>query len=286
MGRIREEDFLYSLIEYLETEGEHEILRLLDRCELSFDYTSQFTRIKWNQCSVYLQIRIPINTKKEIERKKKELEKACMALFPDDDDYALMGISFGLLISKANGNIEEKQTDEVNLPSRNQVYENLITKLNKTNLDSIEKDYLYEACLCARKGYNLSASTMLGCAAERMLLLLCKAYLKYLKNGNGSVKEISNFENNVLNAKKAHARLDGFIKSVTNKEKLFEELGLENSNLHFSFLDIIRQVRNESGHPTGVKITSEDLNTIFGNYQLLIERVHPLLTKLPLIMPE
>ncbi|WP_416729216.1 hypothetical protein [Fictibacillus sp. JL2B1089] len=148
-------------------------------------------------------------------------------------------------------------------------------------MDSIEKDYILEGCYCASNGNRLAAATMIGCAAERLLYQLCNSYLSYLKNGNGSQKEISNFEEKVLNAKKAHARLDGFLKTVQNDERLFEKIGLENSNLHFSFLDIMRQVRNESGHPTGIKVSNEDLNTIFANYQLLIDRVHPVITHLP-----
>lgn len=107
---------------------------------------------------------------------------------------------------------------------------------------------------------------MLGCAAEHLLLLLSRAYLQYLKNGNGTEREITNFEDRVVNAKKAHTRLDMFVKTVQNQEKTFEQLGLENANLHFTFFDFLRQIRNESGHPTGVIPMEEELNTIFANY--------------------
>jgi hypothetical protein len=280
MSTIDPKAFLLTLKEYLETEGETELLRLLDRCELSFDYTGAFTYRVWNQRSVYLEIRVPVGVKKRLEENSEKLKKYCMDIFPDSDDYALMGIRFGILMTKVRDD-ESPETRDAAFYSKNQIYDNLITKINKVYLDPIEKDYIYEACLCAKNGCNLAAATMLGCAAEHLLIQLCKSYLAYLKNGNGSEREIQNFEEKVLNAKKAHARLEGFIKAVANKEKLFEKAGLENSNLHFSFLDIIRQVRNESGHPTGIKISPEDLNTIFANYQLLIERVHPLITKLP-----
>lgn len=44
--------------------------------------------------------------------------------------------------------------------------------------------------------------------------------------------------------------------------------------IQFNFLDIVRQLRNEVGHPTGNRISNEDLSTHFGNYQHLIEKLN------------
>lgn len=273
-----EQAILYTLKSYLDSKGEKEMLQWVNNSSLTIEYTSQFTYSKWNQYSAYIDLKVPVIYKEKVEQHKKELFKYLDDIFVDTDEYALMGVNVGILIEE--NQIEIEENGEVTTSS-NYVYDNLITKIHKKNIDPVESSYIYEACMCGKYGYKLAAATMLGCAAEQLLLQLCKAYLAFLCNGNGTEKEQLNFEKEVLNAKKAHARLDGFKKVVANKEKLFEELGLENSNLHFTFLDLIRQVRNESGHPTGVEISSEDLKTVFGNYQLLIERVHPLILSLP-----
>jgi hypothetical protein len=78
----------------------------------------------------------------------------------------------------------------------------------------------------------------------------------------------------VLNAKSAYNRLNEFLKRVEANVPLFEKLGFENPKLNFNFLDIIRNVRNESGHPSGHVISSENLQITFGNYQHFIKRSH------------
>lgn len=44
-------------------------------------------------------------------------------------------------------------------------------------------------------------------------------------------------------------------------------LGFEDINMSFNFFDIIRQTRNNSGHPTGNNITVEQFKMILTSYQ-------------------
>lgn len=272
-----EQLILNTLKKYLDSMEKKEMLQWINNSLLKIEYTRQSSYFKPSQFSAYIHLKVPVIYKDKVEKNKKELLNYLHDIFVDSDTYGLMGVKVSILVEDKA--VEIESNGEYTSLS-NYVYDNLIAKIQKGNIDPIESNYIYEACMCGKNGYKLAAATMLGCAAEQLLLQLCKAYLAFLSNGNGTEKEQLNFERDVLNAKKSHARLDGFKKVVANKEKLLEKLGLENSNLHFTFLDLIRQVRNDSGHPTGIEISSGDLNTIFGNYQLLIERVHPIIVSL------
>ena len=164
-----------------------------------------------------------------------------------------------------------------------QIYANFLQKISESTIDDVEKSYIREACQCAQNGLRLSAMTMLGCAAECLLLQLCQSYLSYLQNGFGSKDEIDNFKAKAINAKKASARLDVLRNTIQNKESVFKSLGLEKANLHMASFDLLRQVRNDSGHPTGTIVSNEDMNTFFTNYQLLFDRIHQVIKKLPLL---
>lgn len=271
--------FLATLKEYLSVEGAEDILKHLEPSKLSLTYSDRFTGKQWNQRSGYVEIKVPVRSKKALEDNDiyYRLSEYCSHLYETTDDYGYAGLKIGVLVGTTTSNTENR---DIQFYSKNQVYENLRTKVHNSTLDPIEEMYLLEACACATNGQRLSAVTMLGCAGEQLLLLLSRAYLQYLQK-HGSENEIKRFKENVVEAKKAHARLDGFKRTVANQEKLFEALGLENSNLHFQYLDFLRQIRNESGHPTGIRVSEEDMNSLFVSYQLLIERVHPLILTIP-----
>lgn len=272
-------DFKASMIDYLEFKDETELANLVKNCDFIITDTGQFSYKIWNQTDVNINVRVPIAMMKPLTSRWKQLVAYITEVYPEDDEHALGHVRHSMKISKANKVGNEEQPG-VSIAG-GQVYDNLMAKVHKSTMDEIEKDYILEACNCGQRGLRLAAATMLGCAAEHLLLQLSRAYLSYLQKSGASAKEITNFEQNVVNAKKANARLDGFKRTVQKDEKLFESLGLENSNLHFTFFDFLRQIRNESGHPTGIKISSEDLSSTFTGYQLLIERVHPIITRLP-----
>lgn len=267
--------FIQTLKEALEGDNHLEILKLLQPSTLNIDRTGTFNRRKWNQCIVYITIKVPTRIKEKVQKYKAILYKYCAEIFDETDEYALEDILFGIM--QTSGMVINKDTNEI--ASSNQTYVNFLAKLQQVQIDEIEKEYLHEACNCAINGLRLAAITMIGCAAERLLIQLCNSYLSYLKE-NGTLNEIANFERDAINAKKASSRLDCFQKTVSNKETLFRSFGLENSNLHFGFLDLLRQSRNDSGHPTGKRISEVDQNTYFCNYQLLLDKIHPVLGKL------
>lgn len=99
-----------------------------------------------------------------------------------------------------------------------------------------------------------------------MLLELTEAYEKYLDKYKESEVEIDAYRRKVLRAKCANDRLTEFVKRVESNKTLFKEFGFENLTLDFSFLNIIRKVRNDSGHPTGISVPEEELKVLLGNY--------------------
>lgn len=188
-------------------------------------------------------------------------------------------VAFGELRFKNKRYKEEKKIIYGSLSIQNDneedIYDSINNKVESNNYDTIEVTYIKEACECAKRRNILAATTMLGCAAERLLHLLCLSYQTYLEN-NVTDKEVSKFKNEVVNAQKTHKKLNSFELKVRDKKELFEKLGFENHNINLSFFDVIRQVRNESGHPTGKILSDEELKTYFVSYDLLYERVHKL----------
>ena len=57
------------------------------------------------------------------------------------------------------------------------------------------------------------------------------------------------------------------LKRANADKEHFMNLGFEDINMNFNFFDIIRQTRNNSGHPTGNNITVEQFKMILTSYQ-------------------
>lgn len=279
---MNERIFYETILEYVEYddyEKKEEVLVFLKESQITFDKTSSFTRKSW-QWYENIELRVPINFLGKARHHFDYLLKVINDIYVETDEY-----DFGNLLIKPRAKqiseINFNETGATDIQDSEVVYINLKNKVYESDIDDIEKKYIIESCECALNGNNLAAATMIGCAAERLLLLMSQAFLEYLRNNGDSKDEASNFEKKVVSVDKAHKRLENFHKYVSNREKLFEELGFEKSNLHFSFLDIIRQVRNDSGHPTGNYISSEDLQTIMAQYNLVFEKLHNLIDNLP-----
>ena len=121
---------------------------------------------------------------------------------------------------------------------------------------------------------------MLGASAELMLLNMTDAYHHYLIN-LGDTKAAEVFERKVIKARCANDRLTEFLKRAESKGELFRSFGFENITLSFSFLDVIRKTRNDSGHPTGNSISEEEFKTMLANYQCYIPKMQRLIKELP-----
>lgn len=81
------------------------------------------------------------------------------------------------------------------------------------------------------------------------------------------------FERKVIKARCAHDRLTEFLKRAKSNASYFRQLGFEDIDLNFGFFDIIRQTRNDSGHPTGNTITMEQFKMLLTSYQHFLPKV-------------
>lgn len=277
-----EKDLHYTLIEYLDLKGKNELSNIIKHSRIVYDKQWEFTGIVSYQRKLCINIKTPLIYKTVLEKEIDLIKSLCFEIYENDDDYKATSVSVSILSSKVTTIEIDKIEKEI---VENTVYQSFIKEISQLELDRIEKSYLFEACDCAIRNNRLAASIMLGCAAEYLLLNISQAYLEYLKN-NCKQGEVNSFESKVINAKSAYKRLEEFYKKVQSNPSVFKSLGFENPKLNFNFLDIIRKVRNEVGHPSGNNISTEELQTIFANYQLLLKRAHKLINELPTIKPE
>lgn len=272
-----EKDLHYTLIKYLDIKGKKELSSIIKQSKIVYEKQWGFTGVVSNQRHLTINIKTPIDFMEILESNKVVLRDMCYEIYEDDDEYRADELKISILAScVTTREIEEIEKEIV----KDSIYQTFLVEILKLNLEQVEKNYLVEACECAMRNNKLAASTMLGCAAEYLLIKLCIAYKKYLKN-NGLEQDEINFEKKVINARSAYDRLNEFEKRVDSNVKIFKFFGMENPKLNFNFLDIIRKVRNQSGHPSGKCISENELKMIFGNYQHFIKITHTIIEELP-----
>ena len=270
-----EKNLHYTLIKYLDIKGFKELSSIIKQSKIVYEKKQGFTGIVSDQRHLTINIKTSLDFIEILEDKKDVLEKMCFEIY-EDNEYRADELKISILASNVTTiEIEEIEKEIV----QDSIYQTFMAEVLRLKLDIIEQKYLIEACECAMRNNRLAASAMLGCAAEYLLINLCLAYKEHLKN-NFSEQEETNFEKKVINAKCAYDRLNEFEKRVESNIKLFKSFGMENPKLNFNFLDIIRKVRNQSGHPTGDYISANDLKMIFGNYQHFIKITHLIIKEL------
>jgi hypothetical protein len=125
------------------------------------------------------------------------------------------------------------------------------------HIDSIIIRYLGECLNTYRIGTVLASSVMLGCAAEKAVVLLIESYSNWLKE-KGETKELEKF--NVGKIKAISRRFDKFNKSfVSHKADIPSEYYEDFDIVINSVFTIIRKNRNDAGHPTGNEIDKSEL---------------------------
>ena len=268
---VSEENMLASIIAYLETENETELSSILQISKFVYLPQWDFSGILSYQRKLYASLRVPIQCKKIIEDNLEKLSKIACEIYIDDESYYFLGINEVGMLPIQTETLEFEQKHVV--LEKDSTYANFIKFIvGNPQIDELQKRYLFEACECGDKNNLLAATVMLGASAEILLLDLCKAYKCYLDR-QGDSTATSAFERKVINARCAHDRLVEFLKRANSNAALFQKIGFEDINLNFSFFDIIRQTRNDSGHPTGNTITGEQFKIILANYQHFLPKV-------------
>ncbi len=265
MYTVSERDMLSSLIVYLEAEGKAELASILHVSKFVYEPQYEFSYIVPNQKKLYSSLRVPLTCKAKVQEELEYLSKLACKLYIDDDSYCFLGIK--------NVGMLPIQTEDIEFESKHLVLEkdSVFTNfrqfiIDTSDIDPLQKQYLFEACECGDKNNLLSATVMLGASAEMLLLDFCYAYYHYLET-KGNQDGYESFERKVIKARCAHDRLIEFLKRAKANATYFNQLGFEDIDLNFSFFDIIRQTRNDSGHPTGNTITLEQFKMILSNYQ-------------------
>ncbi|KRF31669.1 hypothetical protein [Paenibacillus sp. Soil787] len=275
MSNIDPKGFLLTLIALLRNENQDNIADFLIACDLEFEQTRDFTK-KTGQRKEYIIIRHPLRLTADLEPYKDFLHRMAVRIYDETDDYDLYGVKFRIKAIPSLQSDEDEPKD-VQHYAKGQVYENLLDKIHKlTSINPIEKMYVIEACECAKRDLRLAAATMLGCAAEHVLIRFTEAFYVYMGNHQASATELSTFKSKVLGASKISNRLTEFLKYIPQHKNALVSLGLENPERKIDmYFDPIRLIRNDSGHPTGKVISQEDLNTEFSHFQLIMNYVYP-----------
>lgn len=268
---VSERDMLASIILFLEEENRTDLSSILQISKFVYEPQWEFSYVRSDQKKLYASLRVPIRCKKAIEHELELISKIACELYIDDDTYYFLGIRNVGMLPIQTEDVEYNNKHVV--LERDSIFSNFIKFIiSNGDIDDIPKKYLFEACECGDKNNILSATVMLGAAAEILLIDLCNAYKLYLEKHEDATT-VSAFDNRVIRARCAHDRLTEFLKRAKSKAELFQSLGFEDLDLNFSFLDIIRQTRNDSGHPTGNSITMEQFKMILANYQHFLPKV-------------
>lgn len=276
---VTEEQMLATIVAVLKQDGKNEIANILSVSKFNYDPQWEFSGIVSNQKKLYSNLKVPIAFRKTIESHLKEISSIACDVYDDDDAYYYLGIN---RVGALAVNLEE-----ISYESRKVIVEqnSVFTSFMKYLVDSdevpeIQKRYLFEACENGYSDNMLSATVMLGCSAELLLIDLCSAYLDYIK-AHGTQVEQDNYEQKVIKAKVASIRLSELMKRIETQPQLFGKYGFENVALNFNFLDIIRQTRNDSGHPTGKIIEKEQFEMMLANYQAFLPKAISAIRELP-----
>jgi hypothetical protein len=141
------------------------------------------------------------------------------------------------------------------------------------DLDPIVLTYLREALHTFRAGCDLSSAVCLGCASERVFDVLLEAYAETL-----SEPDQKKFEKKTED-KPIKARYDEFMKEYEDKVKknIDRELRSSLGTYLGGLFQVIRNQRNDAGHPTGEKIEREQLYATITAFPAQLEMMYRLI---------
>ena len=279
MYSVSEKDMVATIAAYLESTGKKELASIIGASELTYNPLFQFSGMISNQRNLTASLRVPIGFQEKVNGCLDLLSSIGQSIYKNDSEYYFKGFT--------KCGIKPVYLEEYNVPGKvyllqkDSIYANAIKNITSIpDVDPLENDYIIEACECGSQHNLLSATVMLGCAAELLLSKLADAYGAWFQK-NKSQPEWENYDKKVIKASMAHKRLDEFMKRATVDKQLFMDLGVEDISLTCAFLDVIRQCRNDSGHPTGNLITEEQFKMYLSLYQAHLPKIINAIKLLP-----
>jgi hypothetical protein len=146
--------------------------------------------------------------------------------------------------------------------------------------DEVALSYLAEAVEAWRCGLNRSSAVMLGCACERLVLLLAEAIAadKVLPGAGKIGKAI---EGRVF-VSPLFEEIRTTLMSLKGNKNLPKELGEALDRKLFPIFDYARGLRNQSGHPTGEQVSAGDAEAgllLFPGFCELVHKIVGALSK-------
>ena len=136
--------------------------------------------------------------------------------------------------------------------------------------DTIFK-YVSESIQAYNHHLLLSATTAIGCASEKAILLLVDAYASYLP-----VKEQAKFRNHT-SGKFIKTQFEEFEKSLNGHRADIERDLIDGIDITISgIFELLRQSRNSSGHPTGKALTREQTFGLLQVFAMYCKRIYDL----------
>ena len=140
-------------------------------------------------------------------------------------------------------------------------------------LDETILRYLQEALGCYRSGFLLAAAVMVGCAAEKALLLLVDAFGSALADPAKKAKYEKDTQSRIISRKyeALWKRLEPLAPSLP------AALGDDLHVILDRIFDLIRTTRNEAGHPTGKPLERETVHANLLLFPSYCRRVYGLM---------
>lgn len=125
--------------------------------------------------------------------------------------------------------------------------------------DPIIQEYLTEALQCFLRGLNRAAAVMLGGASEKAVLLLFDSYIDSIADPNLKRQ----LESDLDKARSIHRQFVIFEKAFTDVKTALPRPLRENVDTSLrGIFDLIRNSRNEAGHPDSGALISRDVNFV------------------------
>ena len=123
--------------------------------------------------------------------------------------------------------------------------------------DPVILEYLSEALQCYLRDLNRAASVMLGAASEKAVLLLIESYIGAVADTSRRAQVAGQVEKASSIFRKYEVFEKGFVQIKANLPKQFTD---NVDSLLRGVFDLIRNSRNEAGHPASGIAVSRDTN--------------------------
>jgi hypothetical protein len=136
-----------------------------------------------------------------------------------------------------------------------------LSRMNRDipNIDDTALRYLQESLDCLRRECLMASMVMLGGASEKIFILLTESL-------HGSIQDPirkKRFEKNAINDWRLKRKFDAFRKEmdIVSALPIFPNDLREDLDVKLlGIFSLIRQSRNDVGHPSGKSVTKEDVN--------------------------